>query len=119
MRFEVKRSEWYRGASGDNSALFVKRKDRTPGQIDRKRCCLGFFANACDLSDRQIINCRDPSDVAEVSNKGATIDWSNLPTRGMRDIMATNDDDYLSDKQREKRLINLFKEIGHEIVFVD
>ncbi len=119
MKFEVKRSEWYRGLWENNSALFVKRQDRTSGQMDRKRCCLGFFANACGLSDRQIVNCHELSDVSEVSTKGATDDWNSLPIGLLGDIMETNDNGNTSDEQREKKLTKLFKKAGHEIVFVD
>ena len=119
MKFEVKRSEWYRGWPLD-SALFVEEANRIKDEPDKKRCCLGFFANACGLYDDQICDRQLPRDVPEnVSTNFASQDWNNLKSMLIADMINVNDDESLSDEDREEELIVLFSRVGHEIVFVD
>jgi len=119
MKFEVKRSEWYRGCA-IQSALFVEEAKRVKDEPDRKRCCLGFFANACGLSDNQICDCQGPFNIPEdVSANFASPHWHKLSSKLSGDMMTVNDDETLSDEEREERLIVLFNRAKHEIVFVD
>ncbi len=119
MRFEVRRSEWYRGWASQ-SALFVEEARRVKDEPDRKRCCLGFFANACGLSDDQICDRSEPLYVPEdLVRNFASPDWLNLDPTLSVDMMIVNDDEGLSDEDREERLIVLFSKAGHEIIFVD
>ncbi len=118
MRFEVKRSEWYRGWVSESALLVVPDK-RAEDEPDKKRCCLGFFANACGISDEQILDRQEPAGVPKVVSDFANQDWNNLDSTLSGDMMSVNDDENLSDKDREERLIVLFGRAGHEIVFVD
>lgn len=126
MTFEVKRSEWFRGGTGV-SALLVREADRREDHPDRKRCCLGFFANACGIPDSQISGVSAP---ATLKNPGtASADWNALTREGMSvthvnsnlcgDLMECNDNRHLTDAEREVALTRLFSELGHTVVFVD
>ena len=117
MRFEVKRSEWYRGFGGSNSHLFLPENDRDD---DKCRCCLWFFANACGLSDKDIENIATPDEVPEDLIIPEINEWDTLFVDDKdQKMMNVNDDETLSDKDREEQLIVLFDKAGHEIVFVD
>lgn len=119
MRFEVKRPEWYRGREME-SALFVQESSRVKDEFDRKRCCLGFFANACGLSDDQICNCQSTVDIPkDIVRNFASSEWSDLKKMLINEMIRVNDDEYMSDKDREENLTALFKKAGHEIVFVN
>lgn len=124
MRFEVKRSEWVRG-DGSISALLLSENNRRPDSPERKRCCLGFFANACGIPDEELEERPSP---ASVSAFGVSTDWDALSygsglsaddTEHCREIITCNDTAGATDTRREKELRRLFDEIGHEIVFVD
>lgn len=125
MRFEVKRSEWFRG-HGERSALFVLDGDRPPEFPDRKRCCLGFFANACGISDADLESIPSPGSVACCPTENKTA-WAELTEPSVQtrvnsvqccQIMKCNDSN-MSDGIIERELTDLFAQIGHDIVFVD
>ncbi len=117
MRFEVKRSEWYRGFGGSNSHLFLPEDDRDD---DKCRCCLGFFANACGLPDKDIEYVATPEEVPDDVIVPEIDEWNTLFKNDRhQEMMKVNDDTSLSDKAREVELTKLFNEAGHEIVFVD
>ena len=125
MRFEVKRSEWSRGDSY-HSALFMAPRNRYPAFPERRRCCLGFFANACGLSDEDIEGIRIPFQIGSIPGNvdfAHWDDWGSLfagdgSPRVNEAIMACNDSSS-NDETREQELTDLFSVIGHEIVFVD
>jgi len=127
MTFEVKRSEWIRGQS-ELSALLVEKAHRSVEHPGRKKCCLGFFANACGISDSQIKGIGSPASCPNFEPE-VSADWNAL-MRGdppvcrwnsdlCNDLMSCNDTRTLTDDKREAELTKLFSKLGHTVEFVD
>lgn len=128
MTFEVKRSEWVRGAS-KVSALLVKEDARSEAYPDRKRCCLGFFANACGIPDSALKGSSTPARYQHqdpwepVSREWDKLTIWSLSGRRLNgelcgNLMACNDNLDITDYEREVELTSLFSELGHTVVFV-
>lgn len=133
MTFEVKRSEWIRGDS-QHTGLFVRPGICNPAFPERKRCCLGFFANACGISDRSISGYSSPAGhrrsertvpsewaaltrAVTIKDLGCCQDYRDISLCG--DIIDCNDSHSVEDEKREKKLMELFGKLGHTVVFVD
>jgi hypothetical protein len=114
MTFTVKRSEWFRGRGRIDSYLL---------KADGMKCCVGFVCLQLGLADTEIIGERTIHQVLwnwekETTKKFAIAGMDNSPS-WLGQAYATNDDDTISDVQREERLKALFKQGGHQIEFVD
>ncbi len=104
--FTVDRATWLRGNTNGATLL----------DEEGCRCCVGFLARDMGHSDTEMF-CR--STLTDLSYENA-----NLPS-GLADadeetgaIYAVNDDDSLTDGQREATLTRLFADIGVEVRFV-
>lgn len=135
MKFTVKRSEWLRGEGGAPSRLFRK--------TDNKRCCLGFFANACGFTDDELADNRTVAQMAmerrllELKNAapedsrrrllGFLLDNRGINSDAAEELMKVNDafdasvwnGSFEQPLDREAKLTKLFADAGHEVVFVD
>jgi len=117
-QFTVKRSSWVRGDM-QGSALLKK---------NGRKCCLGFLGQACGIPNIEMLGAGVPSDVGYVGEDGswefdkrwpqALFDSSNFRSNE-RHLACDNDEESISDKQREKQLKTKFKTIGIKINFVD
>lgn len=116
--FTVKRSEWLRGEGDDDSYLY-----RT---TDSKKCCVGFFALACGLEQRQIENIVSMAELNKVIGsvyngrfvtKTSPTTWTTSFSAAK--IYAINDSEILTDQEREATLINYFQELDIKINFID
>ena len=111
--FTVKRSEWFRGKGSVESKLLRE---------DGKRCCIGFVGQQCGFTDEQLRNVSSVSWTlfnADVRKE----QWPSwMSERYGGDIQAaygTNDDEKLTDEERETKLKEIFARNSDEIVFVD
>lgn len=127
--FTVDRKTWYRGKSGDSSCLLNNAGNR---------CCLGFYASACGVEDKQMRNLLSPGSLVELAKTGSTYDkfdrsvsrdvneWKTKLTRSSSvdnsetcmKMMQVNDEEKITEEVREKKLTALFASIGIKIKFV-
>lgn len=133
--FTIKRSLWARGKNKpDVNALLNE---------DATMCCLGFYSKACGASSNSMLNVTSPYRFINVKNKAwlANLNNSNLEIINFKskliiksdndddlsavnsfvagDLINYNDDELLSEKEREKAIKNSFAEIGVKVRFVD
>ncbi len=101
----IKRRQWFRGRGPENSRL------RT---LDGKMCCLGFDAKALGFKNEDIDMKTTPD---SVNGYVPGLARSGHNTRICASMMDVNDDDMLTDNQREAKLIKLAKRIGRVFVF--
>jgi hypothetical protein len=115
--FEVDRKTWYRGKGSAHSRLL-----NDEGQM----CCLGFYAVAAGLPTDAIRRAACPSDVPRAlwKTKLTSMDETVplLPeardTNAAHILMRMNDVEDVADEDREKRITDLFKQIGIDVKFV-
>jgi len=127
MKMTIRRRHWLRGNkdSQGNEADSVMRNEN--GHM----CCLGFYALAKRFTVKEILYKSMPSTVAR-ANPTKAYKLGSLVRQGFNkadyddsvdcEIFAeTNDlvgEDIFAEKQREKGLTRLFKEIGCAVTFV-
>lgn len=111
MDLTIVRSKWLHNEPYTDSRLHRS--------SDGKMCCLGFYSLACGNTVEEISNLSDPVEVDE---------WKGANTKEYIKVygglMATNDSanwDYeeITDEQREERIIELFKNLGVNVTFID
>ncbi|MDE2020468.1 MAG: hypothetical protein KGJ13_09055 [Patescibacteria group bacterium] len=95
--FTVLRSRWLRGRGNSHSYLYR--------HSDAKMCCVGFFARAGGLRAKEIDNMKELGDV------GTPLE------RALGEIYAVNDNEDLSDKERESKLKRRFADLGVRVTF--
>jgi hypothetical protein len=107
-------------------------------EIDGKQCCLGFEAKVCGFTDEDIIGAALPSSVPQDQYQRPGIDqdrWAklviveNLPhipgeintadTDFGVDAAKVNDDETITDAEREQKLIELFAGQDTALSFVN
>lgn len=124
MKLVIDRNKWLRGEGGAVSAL--RRKS------DSKMCCLGFFAKELGYEDDMINDRSSPEDfltarvtpnywpkwaVNEEYEDGE--DPYRTDTCDLMDLMKINDDEHMSDEEREGEIKRLFAEHGVDVEFVE
>ena len=125
IEFEIDRAKWATGSSGyacDNHLL----------NDDGTMCCLGFFCNrVAKIKKDELLNVYDPKLLPEdlIENKKALKglvekrEWYHNSKRFdntdiCNALLNTNDDVSLNNKEREKAIAGLFKELGYKVKFV-
>lgn len=122
----IVRSQWYRGHRFGSYLLRA---------ADGKMCCLGFDAIACGLDKEMIEQIGNPYEVVVdwhdalppeylSSTRFDRVDNYNGETTQaqiINEAIQINDDEHISDEEREAKLIPLLKRIGgyDDVVFVD
>ncbi len=123
--FIVKRSNWSRGQS--LSCLL---------KYSGKMCCLGFAAKACGYADEHLIERGSPQDVIYNNSNYIALNKNLFPESFMQydrykpykisnsstifEIMNINDNQNISDDDREIKLKELFlTKLNIEIIFED
>ena len=114
MKIRVSRRRWLRG--NENGRLLDK---------SGKMCCLGFGARQCGVKAKALLNVGMPGTIADPDCTQALCDsplltgdsskWDSVLSEAASGI---NDDPTITDRQRETQLRALFREHGHQIVFV-
>ena len=112
----IKRSEWYRGKTYYGSKL-VRAEDGL-------KCCLGFLGEACGVPLTSMIDIGTPEMMEEKSKKLFPSDYFSKTHLAYRSdlghsILQTNDDQHMSEEQRESTLIELFKQLDINLRFED
>jgi hypothetical protein len=117
MKLTIKRSEWLRGEGEDNSRLLRSH--------DGKKCCLGFLATSLSCTDDQIEDQWSPACVPTLpwpegfTAKSKYADNDVATNAACQDLMTLNDDQHLSERDREFAIADEFKRFGIEVEFVD
>lgn len=125
--FTIDREKWLRGglspiASATPIPLLLDDQGR--------RCCLGFYAQACGLSDEQLANVSDPSEVGGVGQGAIPSEMNWLvrhdrfrdevrPSDACNELTWTNDSPYTGPDQREREVARLFEERGITVEFTN
>lgn len=79
-------------------------------------CCLGQCALQSGFSNDDIFELKEPDDLPLWLNFN-NADGEN--TQFSREAMYINDSDSMSEETRQRKLIQLFEEHGHELEFVE
>lgn len=120
MKLTIDRNTWLRGTGSANSYLLRK--------SDGRKCCLGFLACSLGASQDQIENIAAPNFTnyklnwphGLVTSTQDYIGVDNYPNNYIGNVlMLINDNDKISDLERETQLINIFKQIGIEVEFIN
>ena len=121
-KFVVKRSKWYRGEGDAESRLQTSKN---------KMCCLGFYAKECGLKKKDILDIGSPGEVPyDIKNlwdtfllESKTHFYTDEPSISdssiANDMMEINDNEFITEKERELRLKELFKTQGIKLKFID
>lgn len=113
--FTIVRSKWYRGKGGAYSKLQL---DASMGDDGGKRCCLGFFALACGLDEAAIIGVEEPHRIPGFESANSMLPkW--LRGNAEIDLINTNDNLYISEREREAHITKKFLKRGVKVNFVD
>ncbi len=112
----VERKKWLRG----------KRPWGSPSMLlnhSGEMCCLGFVAKQlCEVDDISILGIREPSglsNVVEPLNESCFVGHDRRVNSDLtEEAMLINDDSCMCDKEREERLIDLFKAHNIELLFI-
>lgn len=116
MKFTIDRSKWIRGK--DRGMSYLLRP------ADGKRCCVGFYLQACGLTDEQLSNrCYADSYDQNLRKDDlpAGTEWLHISRskEGGDSVYYVNDDMELTETEREERIAARFAREGHEVEFVD
>jgi hypothetical protein len=100
----VDRRKWYRGRRGDYSRLRLR---------DGRMCCLGFACRAVGLKAKDI------TDVGIPKHLSIELQPSWATDVAIGHMVDTNDDDNLSERQREAALKRSGRQVGLRLTFVN
>lgn len=124
MKFTIDRSKWLRGLGSERFTYL-----RTP---EGNMCCLGFVCIQLGVHPADILNHRIPISVVDPGGSHGLSGEPPEPMVGVllrpgfpkwaqtdltREAVDINDDDTISNHERERHLRYLFKKHGHTIVF--
>lgn len=114
MKLIIDRSRWARGDNGNGTYLSSPHND--------KMCCLGFLGKACGI--RKIKGQESPEMVSSTKwpkwlvRNGENVNISTNTVACSR-LMEVNDNSYILELVREKKLTKEFAKHGIEVKFVD
>ena len=113
MKLTITRSNWLHGEKYNSRLL------RTS---DNKMCCLGFLAKMLGSSDDDIKGQYSPATAPKVAWIEGMVDSDSvckLDSRISDHLMQVNDNQLITDTEREEKLQSLFSTLGVEVEFVD
>lgn len=105
MKLKINCNEWLRGE--DSSDSFLLRPS------DSKMCCLGFLARECGLTETEIY---DRNDFSEVR---CTNLMEQIRNSQHQLFISINDNPTIEDEERKQELTRLFKLYNIEVEFVE
>jgi hypothetical protein len=119
-KFTIDRSKWACGAYRKTQLL----------DYHGFRCCLGFYATACGVSDNDILREGEyadllpsacsllPKELVEVIHHDERADlYTKRVSRVHNQLITANDDTSLKPSQREHSIVELFASIGVTVEF--
>lgn len=113
--FSIKRSLWNRGKG--NRTVFLNDKN--------ERDCFGFYFESCGVKPSDLLEKSEPIDLITYSDQEWRSKFIVKAGNGYyqalicNEIMSANDRKDLSDYEREKLLISLFKRVEVDLSFTD
>lgn len=112
MKLVIDRNKWLRGEGPSQSRLIRSN--------DNQMCCLGFLGKACGISEQELFDEYTPETAGDenkwpngIFNEDA-VENSDITA----ELMEINDDENLTDENRESNLIERFATINIEVEFV-
>lgn len=123
-KFTVTRHNWLRGEGGDDSRLLRPE--------DGKMCCLGHISLQCGITQDEIMNVLAPAGIIDEAwglfpeplrpmkrpYRGINKTWND--NSGLAHVMmGLNDDETITDEDREHRLKQIAASRGIKLEFVD
>lgn len=117
--FVVERKRWLRGRPEAGFSFLLDSANR--------RCCLGFYASACGVTDEMLLAWSNPGVLKDVigDNYPEQMGWliesragKTIPSKAGYALMEMNDDSLLGDDDKEKRVREGFAKQGIEVQFV-
>lgn len=126
---KIDRSKWRRGGSGKTGRNIAKLYDPTE-PTPYNMCCLGQYLQQCGVKKRNLAKMCTPADLAKSDVPKLTeaikvlitpqedFEWYD-ETDVTGEAMGINDNSKISGKTRERKLINLFKPLGIQLVFIN
>ncbi len=124
--FTIKRSGWMRGVKWGSVLLVSERVDHRG-----KRCCMGYLASACQVPDDYLSGVslfgflpvdqtsKLPSLLRPTLRDEAVAGLTHDETGLAGQIYTINDNDKITEQEREARLTDLFKQAGLTVHFED
>jgi hypothetical protein len=118
----IKRSAWIHTVADLNQYSKLVR------EVDGKKCCLGFYGQACGIPLKAMENkavFRPFGESVEhyVKQLPPQMQWlvedSGKPSKDAYDLMRANDNKEYSPKEKEKLIANYFKKHDVLVTFVD
>ena len=118
--FVIDRLTWHRGSDG--TSLLTNKG---------KRCCLGFYAQACEVADSQQLCTADPAELDTASKKtlcdagGSWLfgedEYSHRNSKATNDLIYENDTKtgYMDEVLREQAITRIFAGNGVTVIFIN
>lgn len=110
--FQIDRRSWYRGNGSCRSRLLT---------FEGKRCCIGFYASACGVSDDRMKDVATPLSLmcaTQIALPGM-LDTEKHTSIVASRLLGENDFSGHFDTKREARIKELFASIGVTVHFVN
>jgi hypothetical protein len=122
IKVVIDRSKW---RTGLHSVNHTGTGDTELLNSDGYMCCLGFCCKAAGILDAAISGIGAPSDLCKVDKEAEKKIGSlvrncanhTLNSKLSKDAMSINDDEYSTSPEKEKKLLELFKDSEFEIEF--
>lgn len=124
MKFVVNRAKWRAGDEGENA---VGKGPTSLRNSDGFMCCLGHCALQLGAKPSEILDCGMPNEVTDKNGNYKVLPVIAVAVNGQgysRDSSLSeqaaeiNDDDKLTQAQRERKLKTLFSKFKHKLEFV-
>lgn len=111
IKVEIDRKRWYRGKGDDLGMLRLR---------NGKQCCLGFAARVLGCRAKEILNKFMPEYLdRELTGLSKSVDGYIDNTEFSNSAAKANDDETITDKQRERQLKTLARKAGFDFQFVN
>ena len=115
MKLTIDREKWYRGSGPEGSKLLRSE--------DGLMCCLGFYCMELGYEKEEIVGLGTPA--SSLLGPIKRPDWlvnndgkGPLVSGSCGQLITTNDDEYISEKEREAAITTEFGVNGVEVEFV-
>lgn len=110
-KLTIQRHKWFRGRGSEHSRLL---------RHDGRMCCLGFYSLQCGLQPEHILGCGLPSNAKTFDDPLPLPQPMQWLDRCELRIAGINDDEDITEEEREQELTESFKKYGNvEVEFVD
>jgi hypothetical protein len=116
-QFTIYRSHWKRPGLQDKTKTFLA--NNTTGL----KCCVGFYMLACGVYPKHIKNRRSPEVMyfryPDITGLLSKTEHGYQNSDMVNELMFVNDDEEITDAEREIQIQKLFKQQGITVIFKD